>query len=365
MAGGLYSRLVTRPTGGTISGPNDDAEWDNIISNALPAKFDDYSATSGQMDSTKDPYPGDVQSLATSLAEEIEHIRWVIDEMHGGSDWYVSEQLLGLSGGTMTGVIVSPAGSAAAPALGWTDTGIYEFSADKIGLTTGGTARFIVDSTGIQANTATGPAVLDEAASSTNPTLVPNKADLDTGVGWNTDELHMVVNGVSVASFDAGGMTGVGSLQTEAAGSGTDIDFTGVPATVKKIFIMLDGISTDGTDYLILQLGDAGGFETSGYGGSIVHIEGTAASSAALSDGFRLRILVTVGMLFSGVITLVLEDSTNNVWACSGNVALTNAAALSTVAGAKALSGALTQIRLTTTGGTDAFDAGAVNVMWE
>jgi hypothetical protein len=88
MAGGLFSRLFTRNTGGTISGPNDDSEFDNIISNLLPAKIDDYSATTGQMDSTKDPYPASSQSLATNDAEEKEHMRWQFSLIIGKAKWY-------------------------------------------------------------------------------------------------------------------------------------------------------------------------------------------------------------------------------------------------------------------------------------
>jgi hypothetical protein len=43
---------------------------------------------------------------------------------------------------------------------------------------------------------AAGPALLNEAASSTNPTLAPNKADLDTGIGWSSaNELSVIAAG--------------------------------------------------------------------------------------------------------------------------------------------------------------------------
>lgn len=61
-----------------------------------------------------------------------------------------------------------------------------------------------LDSAGnITANTATGPAVLDEAATSTNPTLVPNRADDDTGIGWSTDQIDLIVNGSRVLDIKA------------------------------------------------------------------------------------------------------------------------------------------------------------------
>jgi hypothetical protein len=55
---------------------------------------------------------------------------------------------------------------------------------------------------------AAGPAVQNEAATATNPTLVPDKADLDTGVGWSSAD---------VLSLVAGGVAGI--TITEAAGA--------------------------------------------------------------------------------------------------------------------------------------------------
>lgn len=52
---------------------------------------------------------------------------------------------------------------------------------------------------GIEAANAAGPAIYNEAATSTNPTLLPNKADPDTGVGWvGTNNLAIIANGAKV-----------------------------------------------------------------------------------------------------------------------------------------------------------------------
>jgi hypothetical protein len=227
MAGGLYSRLFTRPTGGTISGPNDDSEYDNIISNALPAKFDDYSATTGQMDSTKDPYPGSVQSLATSLAEELEHIRWVLDEMHGGTEWYISEQLLALSGGTLTGTVVFPLeNDATTPTIGFGDgdSGFYESEDDTLKVSIAGAATFKWSGANFAGNAAGAGGIRNILASSTVPTIMPNITDIDTGVGWSTDTLHLIVNGTSRANITSSGLSGaIISDITGTAGTGKSL----------------------------------------------------------------------------------------------------------------------------------------------
>lgn len=91
--GGNFTRLISRPTGNTISGPSDDAEFDNIITNMTPAGLDDYSLNVSQMQSTADPYPGSVESLATSLAGELDRIRYQIKELVAAfgtaAQWYV------------------------------------------------------------------------------------------------------------------------------------------------------------------------------------------------------------------------------------------------------------------------------------
>lgn len=51
----------------------------------------------------------------------------------------------------------------------------------------------------LQAENAAGPALANEAASSTNPTVIPNKADLDSGLGWISADLVALVAGAQAA----------------------------------------------------------------------------------------------------------------------------------------------------------------------
>jgi hypothetical protein len=62
-----------------------------------------------------------------------------------------------------------------------------------------------------------------------------------------------------------------------------------------------------------------------------------------------------------------LLSATANTWTCSGSLGGTGAAAgyIYSTAGAKSLTGTLDRVRLTTVGGTDTFDAGSVNIMYE
>lgn len=158
----------------------------------------------------------------------------------------------------------------------------------------------------------------------------------------------------------AGGLT----LGTEqATTSGTTIDFTSIPAGVKLIFITLEGVSLSGTAHLVVQLGDAGGFETSSYvaGGAMVQAAGAAV--VATTAGFTVR-LGYAGFAAHGQIVLTLSDSSNFTWICSHSLLIDPTDGDSSFGGgSKSLSAELTQIRLTHSN-SNTFDAGAANISY-
>jgi hypothetical protein len=81
--------------------------------------------------------------------------------------------------------------------IGDGDTGFYESADDVLEVSVGGIARFQFTNTKFQASAAAnGYAMMNENASSTNPTLVPNKAQASTGIGAVTDECSIIVFGV-------------------------------------------------------------------------------------------------------------------------------------------------------------------------
>ena len=154
-------------------------------------------------------------------------------------------------------------------------------------------------------------------------------------------------------------------LGTEVAStSGTAIDYTGFPTGVRRITIMFSGASTSGNDSWLVQIGDSGGFENTGYSacGSVLDTGVITASSTA---GFIIR-TANSARVSSGVMTISLENSTAFTWVSSHALMDTAAATAVLVgAGSKSLSAELTQIRITTTGGTNTFDAGVVNISYE
>ena len=143
-----------------------------------------------------------------------------------------------------------------------------------------------------------------------------------------------------------------------ATTSETTKDFTSIPAGVKEITLMLDGMSTNGTTDYLLQLGDSGGIETSGYAAVATNThDGTTPSGTA---GFTLSVDVAAATLSHGFVTIKLLDASTFTWVAAGNIHQTGQA-LTSVAGSKSLSAELTQIRLTSVN-PNTFDAGKINI---
>lgn len=65
------------------------AEYDNILDNLSPAGMDDQSTNIAAMQTTRDPYPAASESLAVSLAEELQSIRFLIKQVTGEAQWYI------------------------------------------------------------------------------------------------------------------------------------------------------------------------------------------------------------------------------------------------------------------------------------
>ena len=147
-------------------------------------------------------------------------------------------------------------------------------------------------------------------------------------------------------------------LETAVTASGTSVDFTSIPSWVKRITVMFSGVSTSGTSAMLIQLGDSGGIETTGYQSQA----GSRTSETTSASGLVVNNVSVAASLYSGNVYLNNQDGNN--WVSSGVVtASTSAPAMS--AGAKTLSDTLTQVRITAVNGTDTFDAGTINILYE
>jgi len=142
-----------------------------------------------------------------------------------------------------------------------------------------------------------------------------------------------------------------------ATTSGTSVDFTSIPSTVKRITVMFDAVSNSGGDEYIIQIGDAGGVETTAY----VSQSSDRGGDQTATNGF----IISRGNLSSSVNygTIIINNFSGNIWSSFGNLSRGSTVASST--GSKTLSATLDRIRITTAGGVNTFDAGSVNIMYE
>lgn len=150
---------------------------------------------------------------------------------------------------------------------------------------------------------------------------------------------------------------------TAVTASGTSVDFTGLPAWVKRITVMFSGVSTNGSSAFLIQLGDAGGIENTGYiSGTTVISNASVGSLVTSTAGFVAASGFVAANTFHGSVSITSLGS--NIWAAGGSTYQAGSGTY-VVAGSKTLSDTLTQVRITTANGTDTFDAGTINIIYE
>jgi len=175
----------------------------------------------------------------------------------------------------------------------------------------------------------------------------------------------MTTNGSGVLSFAAAGGFTVAALQDTT--SGTSVTFGSIPTGVTQVVIMFSEVrfSAGGITALV-QIGDSGGIETSGYtSGSQALWTNTAITGFGSSAGFNFRTQDSTSPI-TGTMTLNLQKTSTFKWVQShalktGNQASADNGDGAVGGGAKALSAELTQLKFS--GGT--FTHGAIAVMFQ
>lgn len=149
-----------------------------------------------------------------------------------------------------------------------------------------------------------------------------------------------------------------------ASTSGTALDFTGIPSWVRRITVMFQGVSTNGTSNHIVQIG-SGSFTTTGYLGTCSNVASASANSTQMSTGFMVSNGASATAVYHGVITLCLINASTNAWTEMGSLGRSDGTLGYFSGGSLALLGVLDRVRITTVGGTDTFDAGSINILYE
>jgi hypothetical protein len=313
--------------------------------------------------------------------------------------------------------------TSAAPPLSWsgdTNTGIYRPAADTLALVTGGSDRLRIGSTGIvnvggavvigsgDATTSVAGSIL-RGPSSAGTNIAGGDIEIQAGNGTGTGGSgNIVLKTADVGSSGStantltqrllitpkggfsfgGGATSYGTAgqvlksngdappsfgtvgptsATAKSASGSSIDFTDIPATAKRVTVLIRGVSLSGTGDILIRLGTASEFVATGY---------IASTSAAANGGTTSITTSTLGFpVYSNAATRVIHATMTlhlvdtNYWLQSHILQTSTSAINGTGAGTISLSEALTSIRITTLNGTtvggENFDAGTVNIFYE
>jgi len=198
-----------------------------------------------------------------------------------------------------------------------------------------------------------------------NSDAVPDASTTQKGVSElaTSSEMATGTDSARVPSVDAirQGLVVIGTPQNTT--SGTSIDITGFPSWMTNIIIMWSAGSTNGTSPIIGQLGDSGGFETTGYAGPYVSsVNSNQGSGFSSTAGLNIGSTAADSVMHV-VVHLVIQDPSTNTWMAQITTSYSNTAASGGTSCTKSLSGALTSFRLTTVSGTPVFDAGTLNWM--
>lgn len=159
-----------------------------------------------------------------------------------------------------------------------------------------------------------------------------------------------------ILSGSGTGTVGVpNSATAQNSTSGTSIDFTGIPAGIKRITVMFNGVSISSTAFILVQVG-SGSVTTTGY--SSTGVRTTTVSTA--TNGFVILANVSGTIYGSMTISTVSGDTWVSSHSCGSS------APSGFYGGGKvSLSGALDRVRITTSSGTDTFTAGSINILYE
>lgn len=147
---------------------------------------------------------------------------------------------------------------------------------------------------------------------------------------------------------------------TSQATLGASFDFIGIPLWVERITVMFNAVSLSGSSSILVQVG-SGSVTTSGYVSTSITLNDANSSAGATStSGFIFKNSAATDVI-SGHMTIT--NITGNTWVAS-HVGKLSGIRSSFGGGDVTLAGSLDRLRVTTSG-SDTYDAGSVNVIYE
>jgi hypothetical protein len=230
-----------------------------------------------------------------------------------------------------------------------------------------GNLSLLSGATTVVAVTSTGATVTGTLAVSGAVTLTTALPVLQGGTGVTTSTgtgagVHSVGPSISSAVMTTMASSVITSGTAVATTTGTSFDFTGIPSWVKRVTIICNEVSTNGASPLLFQIGDSGGIENTGYVSTTQYLTGGSGSGSTSSTAGFVNAVGDGATVVSG--HMVITNISSNLW-ISSNTFKGSPTYCYFGGGSKTLSATLDRVRITTVNGTDAFDAGSVNILYE
>jgi hypothetical protein len=146
----------------------------------------------------------------------------------------------------------------------------------------------------------------------------------------------------------------------------TSIEYTSLPSWIKKITLSFTALKSNGIASWWVQLGTSGSYVTTGYAGTYMYSNGTAAGVASGINTSSINIFHdTAANIRTGQVTLILVNSATNTWSATGFNGDTTTGYVFFTSSTISLAGSADRIRLITANGTDQYTAGTVNILYE
>lgn len=184
-----------------------------------------------------------------------------------------------------------------------------------------------------------------------------------TGGGSVTINVPNTASNLNLTLPASNATLGITQGTAVASTSGTIIDFTGIPSWVKRITVMFNGVSVSGVGNLNLLIGPVGGVESTGYVSTSSSLLGSTISTTNSTTSFLLVGNNAAAANYQG--SIILTNLSGNVWVEQGILSRTGDFGYGyAISGSKTLAGTLSVVRITGNG-TDTFDAGSINILYE
>jgi hypothetical protein len=174
--------------------------------------------------------------------------------------------------------------------------------------------------------------------------------------------MSLVLDGSNGMTAPVGAVyNGLQTATAQASTSGTSITFSSIPSWVKRISVILSGVTKSAGNDLLIQLATSGGTVATGYVSYGVQNTGAGGIASSATTGFNVK-WQNSGAVVSG--KMELDLITGTTWTQSHTMAATTSVGMYAGGGTIALGATLTGIVITTTS-TDTFSAGTINIIYE